>query len=84
MAISQEVKAMRQQEVEEWKLHPITQQLFRLLKESRDSLMEQWANGTFHNESGPAMEIANGRAQGSAKTMAEILAISAEDLFSNE
>lgn len=46
--------------------------------------MEQWANGTFHNESGPAMEIANGRAQGSAKTMAEILAISAEDLFSNE
>ena len=63
-----------------WKEHPVTQHLFKALKQRVEERQEAWMNGGYNSQSSNAMVVMNAKEQGYALTCNDILNMKAEDL----
>ena len=65
----------------QWKSHPVTLQLFQLLRQKREDLKELWANGHFSAAFDTEMMVKNAGATGAASAYQEVLSLEASDIF---
>ncbi len=72
---------MVEQEFLEWKKHPVTEKLYRLLEDRKGEIMEAWAAGsyTYLNSDGTSQK--NAEALGMIRAIMEIIDIEAGDLY---
>ena len=71
---------MVEQEFLEWKKHPVTEKLYRLLEDKKAAIMEAWAAGsyTYLNSDGTSQK--NAEALGMIRAVMDILTLEAGDL----
>ena len=71
---------MVDQEFLEWKKHPVTEKLYRLLEDRKKEIMEAWAAGsyTYLNSDGTSQK--NAEALGMIRAVMDILTLEAGDL----
>ena len=87
--MSQESKKISVEESElfhQWKSHPVTLALMKILWDKREGLKEAWASGEFSASLSTEMMVRNAGATGACSILAEILNVEASDIFgeSNE
>ena len=72
---------MVEQEFLEWKKHPVTEKLYRLLEDRKATIMEGWAAGQFTEASSDGTAQKNAEALGMIRAVMDILTLEADDLY---
>ena len=70
---------MTEEEFNEWKLHPMTKELMRVLGQRRERLRRQWEAGAFTDYEKDAMALVNVGNLGTCKGYAYIMEFTYED-----
>jgi hypothetical protein len=62
-----------QEEIQGWKNHPVTKEYFKMMKQLREELLEQWANSNFTAETSEGTAQLNAKALGKVQLLDELL-----------
>ena len=68
----------------EWLAHPVTVRLNRYLRQQRQELMEQWAQGNFTSDRGEATLQLNANAIGQCEVLSSIIDLEFQQLFQEQ
>ena len=74
------MREISKEEMEEWRLHPVTKALLDHLQQERESLKEQWACDQFAAEDGKTTDLVNAHARGICRAYAKVINIETGDL----
>lgn len=72
--------SLKQEEFQEWKLHPVTQALEQALKNWKKTFQERWAAGEFTDQSQYGTAILNAKAIGNCELIERVLNLDMEQL----
>jgi|APCry1669189101_1035198.scaffolds.fasta_scaffold99286_1 hypothetical protein len=76
------MKLPTEQEWQEWKQHPCSEALQKILRNWQESLKSQWAAGTFTDQSQFGTAISNAKAIGNCEAFERVLELEYEQLES--
>ena len=63
---------MDKEQYQEWKSHPLTKKFHQFLRDKRQSLMEEWAEGLYQNQSLEQGALLNSAAMGQAQCLLDL------------
>jgi hypothetical protein len=66
--------------LEDWKAHPVTQEVFRLLQDRIQERVDLWLNGNLMSDNATVITANNALAQGYCAACKDILNIEAKEL----
>jgi hypothetical protein len=72
-------RALTEEEFNEWKLHPMTRELSRVLEAKRETLRRQWESGAFTDYEREATALVNVGNLGTCKGYAFVVDFTYED-----
>ena len=82
--MSQNVDPSMLEQYDNWLAHPMTVRLNRYLRQERELLKEQWANGAFTAETSEKTALLSANAVGQCEVLSTILEIQPDQLFQEE
>ena len=74
------MKLPHEQEWKEWREHPCTKALHKILRAWQSELKDQWASGAFTDQSQFATAISNAKAIGNCEAIDRVIGIEYEQL----
>ena len=78
------MRSVTEEEFKEWLLHPVTQEVMRVLEARREELRRQWEGGSFADYSIETTSLVNVGNLGTCKGYAFVMDLTYEDLETDD
>jgi len=75
-----EMGKLEQEDLLNWRRHPVTQMVLEVLQVQLTGLQEQWASGVFQKDDGQSTVEANAAALGEVQCIQRILRLTADEI----